>query len=218
MIIDCIGCLHGHYPKLDGGGLLIVTGDLTARDTQGEYLKFFMWLTYQPYEKIVLVAGNHDNEIQKRYVKFDPNGKITYLEDSGTEFEGLKIWGMPWSLTFPGMNPKCKAFTFDTEEEMIDKVDMIPHDVDILITHMPAYGVLDKINSGFVHRSGSVLHAGSGHLYGYLKYACRPKLHVHSHIHEAYGQLEHFSGCISVNCSIMNEHYQAVNKPIRIEI
>lgn len=32
MIIDCIGCLHDHYPELEGGDLLIVTGDLTARD------------------------------------------------------------------------------------------------------------------------------------------------------------------------------------------
>ena len=26
IIIDCIGCLHGHYPKLEGGDLLIITG------------------------------------------------------------------------------------------------------------------------------------------------------------------------------------------------
>jgi hypothetical protein len=32
MIIDCIADLHGHYPKLDGGDLLIICGDLTARD------------------------------------------------------------------------------------------------------------------------------------------------------------------------------------------
>ncbi len=31
MIIDCISDLHGYYPKLEGGDLLIVAGDLTAR-------------------------------------------------------------------------------------------------------------------------------------------------------------------------------------------
>lgn len=33
MIIDCIADLHSHYPKLDGGDLLIVAGDLTDRDS-----------------------------------------------------------------------------------------------------------------------------------------------------------------------------------------
>jgi len=41
MIIDCIGCMHGVYPKLDGGDLLIITGDITRRDDPREYIPFF---------------------------------------------------------------------------------------------------------------------------------------------------------------------------------
>jgi len=33
MIIDCISDLHGYTPSLSGGDVIIVAGDLTAKDT-----------------------------------------------------------------------------------------------------------------------------------------------------------------------------------------
>ena len=217
MIIDCIGCLHGARPKLQGGDLLIVTGDLTSSDKPHQYLDLFQWLFNQKYTKKVLIAGNHDNEMENRYVNFDFNSQCSYLYDSGTEFEGLKIWGSPWTKTFKGINPKCKAFTKDSEDELMDMWEMIPHDTDILITHTPPYGILD----GIPIEDGSKYHAGSMSLFNWLKYVERPRLHVFSHIHEAYGQTEYFPSynnkmMISVNCSIMNAHYMPVNEPIRV--
>lgn len=214
MIIDCISDLHGHYPKLDGGDLLIVAGDLTARDTYEEYCKFYDWLDHQNYKKKLFICGNHDNYIQKEDNEYlldlmkSGYERFVYLCDSGTEFEGLKIWGSPWTKTFPGMNPKCKAFTVDTEEELKEKFELIPDDIDILITHSPPFGVLDSnINAKY---------CGSTYLFGALKYKFRPKLHVFGHIHECYGQKEYFTGCISVNASYVNEQYQPVNKPVRV--
>src|ERR1700677_3825121 len=163
MIVDCISDLHGFHPKLEGGDLLIVAGDLTARDTIEEYEKFGEWLAFQKYRKKVVIPGNHDNQLTESRIKQinrvigTLNGCV-YLCDSGTEFEGLKIWGSPWTLTFEGMNPHCKAFTVDTEDELAEKWAMIPDDVDILITHSPRYGVLDYIhnyNTGVVERVGS---------------------------------------------------------------
>ncbi|MCF1193151.1 metallophosphatase domain-containing protein [Mangrovimonas sp. AS39] len=217
MIIDAISDLHGYYPKLEGGDLLIVAGDLTATDTLQEYRQFFLWLIDQNYRRKVLIAGNHDNNIESFYSFFSmelpPMGNINYLCDSGTEFEGLKIWGTPWTAQFPGINPKCCAFTVnygcDTDDWLNEYWQKIPSDTDILITHGPSFGNLD-----YTTRGESV---GSRSLWMKLL-EIRPKLHIFGHIHEAYGQIIHHNGIHLINCSHVNERYQPVNKPIRIEL
>jgi Icc-related predicted phosphoesterase len=206
MIVDCIGCTHGSLPKLSGGDLLIITGDLTAKDTLTEYSDFLEWLNTQDYKKKVVVAGNHDNFLQNN-PNFYSKTNIDYLCDSGTEFEGCKIWGSPWTRTFPEMNPNCKAFTLDTEKELLEKWILIPDGTDILITHSPSFGNFDYTTSG--ESVGSIC-------LWFCILDIKPKLHVFSHIHEAYGNCVHANGIILVNCSIMNERYKSVNKPFRI--
>ena len=213
MRVTAISDLHGQLPELLGGDLLIVAGDITARDEVSEYIEFGIWLGAQNYRRKILIAGNHDNQL----VGWENSAMkdVDYVCDSETIFEGLKIWGSPWTLTFPGMNPDCKAFTLDTEEELSEKWAMIPHDVDILITHMPPYFVGDKLKGG--------RHVGSRGLYAWLLYAGRPRLHVFGHIHEGYGKHEVFNAhddkmVLSINASIMNERYEPVNAPITVEI
>ena len=145
MIIDCISDLHGHYPHLEGGDLLIVAGDLTAKDTQAEYLHFFRWIAKLNYRKKILIAGNHDNWIEQNDFPLQSIADFNYLCDSGTEFEGLKIWGSPWSLWFKGINPRCKAFT-GSEKDLEKKFKLIPDNIDILVTHSPPKGIFDKIS------------------------------------------------------------------------
>lgn len=214
MIIDCIGCLHGAQPILDGGDLLIVTGDITKRDKPSEWDDLLFWIHELDYKKKILIAGNHDNVLQSGEQKFFDYVKklgIEYLQDSGTEFEGLKIWGNPWSAQFPRINPKCCAFTVrysdNTNELLAEHWKKIPEDTDILITHTPPFGVLD----GIPVENGSLFHVGSSSLTDCIMELKQLKLHAFSHIHEAYGKIGQ-----SVNCSIMNERYQPVNAPIRI--
>lgn len=216
MIIDCISDLHGHYPTLDGGDLLIVAGDITARDTPLEYGHFGSWMQKQRYKKKVLIAGNHDNYLDRKGFEFFKDVyeciDVDYLCDSGTEFCGMKIWGSPWTTKFPGINPHCCAFTVDTDEELQEKYDLIPEDTDILITHNPSFGNYDWIKN----RHGTIgPSVGSVSLW-ITCLQIRPKLHVFGHIHEAYGHSEHVNGIKLVNASLVNERYQPVNKPIRI--
>lgn len=218
MIIDCISDLHGYYPDLKGGDLLIVAGDLTAQDTNAQLFAFYMWICDQKYNKKIVIAGNHDNLLQSNG-RIVNHGDFEYLCDSGTEFEGLKIWGSPWTKTFKGMNPCCKAFTCDTEEQLAERWALIPEDTNILICHSPMYGLNDGPDCETRLGSTSLLRRHVTHHLNTLK------LFVCGHIHEGYGkydireaqkQLGDPIGTVHVNASHVNEHYQPVNKPVRV--
>lgn len=218
MIIDCIGCLHGAQPKLQGGDLLIITGDLTTSDKPFQFIQFLIWLDKQKYSKKVFIGGNHDNIlVETSPIPESLPENTEYLCDSGTEFEGLKIWGSPWTAQFPGINPKCCAFTenfgCDTDDWLNEHWEKIPEDTDILITHNPPFDIFDRVRDGKKVGSKSLL-IKSMHI--------KPKLHVFSHIHEEGGKqilMKHIGpNTWYVNCSIMNEDYKAVHKPIRITL
>lgn len=216
MIIDCISDLHGHFPKLEGGDLLIIAGDLTGNSYLYEIDRFHDWALTQDYKKVIVIPGNHDTFLMANPFFFpDTDDGFHYLCDSGAEFEGLKIWGSPWTKRFPGMNPQAMAFTVETEEELAKKWELIPNDVDILITHCPLFTCLDSYYNAKDRRFHN---AGSPSLNKVLD-RIKPRLHVFGHIHESGGREDvYLPKTIIVNASHVNEHYEPVNKPIRIEL
>lgn len=224
MKITAISDLHGFYPKLPGGDLLIVAGDLTASDQPWQYVEFETWLTKQPYKKKVIICGNHDKFMQQAHICIKPDEhEYTLLCDSGCEFEGLKIWGSPWTRWFEGVNPFCDAFMLKTEEELAEKFALIPDDIDILVTHGPPYGILDRVS----HTRESV---GSKALWQRISQV-RPQIHCFGHIHEEYGKIpsviweeserfcESFAyGTDFYNCSHVDRGYKPVNSPVTFEL
>jgi Icc-related predicted phosphoesterase len=211
MIIDCISDLHGFYPELDGGDLLIVAGDLTASDEFLQYEAFFKWLLMQKYKRKILIAGNHDGMLMGLYKIEGEETDLSYLCDSGTEFEGLKIWGSPWTHLFPGVNPRCTAFMIP-KEQLEAKWKLIPDDIDILVTHSPPYGILDEY---YDYDSGHTKYGGCEELYMTVQ-RIRPRLHVFGHIHENGGHGKEKERILYINASLCNEGYKFVNKPIRV--
>ncbi len=209
MIVDCISDLHGSYPELEGGGLLIVAGDLTARDTFKQHQEFQAWLIEQKYTKKVLIAGNHDGQYEKTVPFYTFETGICYLQDSGTQFEGLNIWGSPWTPEFCNWH-----FMLPRGRQLREKWDLIPDNTDILVTHGPPLGILDATDNT-VNKTERL---GCADLRDAVE-RVKPRLHVFGHIHGGHGQLmlkHEGPNTLCVNAAIMDEGYRPRNKPIRV--
>lgn len=229
MKITAISDLHGDRPKLEGGDLLIIAGDLTARDTLTQYQEFCYWMHNQPYERKVIIGGNHDMRLQKVPFHFEEAiTGVSYLLDSGTEIsfqqnnwpngvgrgikdKRLNVWGTPWTRWFEGVNPDCTGFMLHTEFQLKDKFDLIPEDTDILVTHGPCFGRLDHTLYGD-DAGSTALRDRVDYLRGKVL-----RLHIHGHIHEAYGRHEE-GGLITLNVARMTRAYYPGNKIVNIEI
>ncbi|AWG21653.1 metallophosphoesterase [Flavobacterium faecale] len=197
--------LHNQL-HLQGGDMLIHAGDLCGHGTEGEVLAFLKWFGEQPYKHKIFIAGNHDwffEKQDKTYIDKIIPKKIHYLNDSGVEIEGLKIWGSPVQPTFLDW-----AFNRQKGAEINKHWKLIPEDTDILITHGPPFGILDRTNSNY--------NAGCEMLLKKVD-QIKPKLHVFGHIHEGYGMVEK-DKTIFVNASSVNLNYQLVNAPIILEL
>jgi len=230
MKIDVLSDLHGYMPQLPGGDLLILCGDYTAAGRTLQWANFFAWLKDQDYQKKIIIGGNHDNflftsfpktrqeaedlaDVREMLTEVELEGvnDFEYLCDSGTEFGGLKIWGVPWTLTFDGINPHCTAFTLQHEGEMRDKLKLVPDDVDILVCHSTPYGILDKNEDGKSCGSIAVLEALD---------RVKPLYMFFGHIHEEGGKqvlYKHIGpNTWCCNVSHVDERYKVKNKALTI--
>jgi Icc-related predicted phosphoesterase len=205
MLIDCISDLHGFFPDLAGGDILIIAGDLTARNTKEEYDAFISWLTKLPYRCKIVVAGNHDGLIEQGIVTISNEKDIHYLCDSGIEFEGLKIWGSPYTPTFGSWYFMCNR-----GEEIKKHWDCIPSDIDILVTHGPPYGIFDKNLDGHL--------VGCEELRKAVQERIKPRIHCFGHIHEGGASMTEIDGTTYVNCSYVDVQYRPVNRPIHLTL
>lgn len=210
MNITYISDTHGkHYQMTDdlpGGGIIIHAGDVSNRGLISEIKDFLDWFSKLPYTHKIFIAGNHDFGFEDIRHNSDegikiPNG-VTYLQDDSVIIEGIKIYGSPWQPRFFDW-----AFNVDRGEAIAKKWSVIPSDVDILITHGPPYGILDKTERGDV--------VGCEELY-FKVFDVKPKVHVFGHIHEGYGMKE-ISDVTFINASSLNARYTYKNKPVVFE-
>ena len=193
---------------LIGGDVIIHCGDISSIGSEYEIDVFLNWYSKLPYSHKIFIAGNHDFFFEKETkevvdTKMSKYPEITYLNDSGIELDGVKIWGSP-------VTPYFHNWAFNRIGGEINKHwDMIPTDVNILIGHGPIFGYLDVTCEG--------VRTGCEYLREKLPELTDLKIYAAGHIHEAYGSHEFADGQLFLNASVLNRRYELQNKPITLE-
>lgn len=214
---------HGQHcqVRVPDGDILIYSGDCCLNGAQRDVELFFKWFRAQPHVYKIFIAGEYDRTLDKTktlgvrpfWVKELIEEYLSpylsfYLDDSGCDIEGISIWGSPYTPRgngedldgFWGFSPHSR--------DMNEHWAKIPNNVDILVTHTPPYGKLDKDIYG--HNKGCK----------YLRFQVqekKPKLHLFGHVHEARG-MTWDSNTVYMNSSILNATFTRTNIPQTIGI
>lgn len=169
-----------------------------------EVENFNDWLGKLPHKHRVVVAGNHDLLFES-----DPAGarscltNAVYLENTGVTLEGLRFWGCP-------VTPVLSHMAFAVERGAASRKywDRIPAGTDVLITHGPPFGTLDKDEIGGSHMGCQELTKAILRV--------KPRLHVFGHVHGGYGQEQGPNETVMVNCALLSG--TTLNLPIVVEL
>lgn len=182
-------CMQIKPEMLPKGDILLIAGDLAGWGTEQELREVNEWLGLLDYKHKIIVAGNHDQFLRGiDGHEFFTNA--TYLQDELVTVMGLRIYGTPVN----DMNEY--RFTYDwafcDPLYLQQATEKIPENLDILLTHGPAFGFLDKVSTGHS--------VGSKELRNAILQQ-KPRYHVSGHIHESHG-IEEWFGTTFINAAI----------------
>jgi Icc-related predicted phosphoesterase len=206
--ICCISDTHGMHNQVNmpSGDLLIFAGDLTNHGEIDQIRSFNKWLGTLDFEEKIIIPGNHDTSIYSSTFAKDIIKNGTLLIDSYISFREYKIYGSPWSPKFGNW-----AYQLYRGNDIKKKWDLIPLDTDILVTHGPPLGILDKVPR-------SLKLQGCRELLNRVK-QIQPAIHVFGHLHLNYNKIFKFGiKTLFVNASTCTEEYEPINPPIVFDI
>jgi Icc-related predicted phosphoesterase len=239
--IVCISDTHlAHLPptRIDvpDGDILVHAGDATVRGTRREVTEFADWFGELPHKHKVFVPGNHDigfEDDQEAMADLMPPCHILMGAANGTvTIEGLKFWGSPYQPEF------CNwAFNVPRGPMLRKHWATIPDGTDVLVTHSPPLGVLDRVyrTTEIIDHSTKLYdpeaprprkfkrwreHVGCADMWQAVQ-RVQPRLHVFGHIHCDAGVEQHvkgFLGTVFVNAAICDERYLPTNKAVVIDM
>lgn len=204
--------------------LLLFCGDMTMDGDIQKLREFTQWMSWQECQAAAMIPGNHDRTLEPKPFPFGDhdellerirdtahdavaNTSIEYLEHSETTLLGLRIFGSPWTPIF-----NSDYWRFHYHRLMAETLwREIPEGLDILLTHGPLNGILDRTLEN--------THAGCEYLYRRVRVNMKnpPRVHCCGHIHEGYGVKEiGDSGrkTTFLNASILDRFYKVSHRPI----
>ncbi|MCI5116985.1 MAG: metallophosphoesterase [Candidatus Electrothrix sp. LOE1_4_5] len=179
--------------KVPDADILIFAGDMTHCRTDQEVADFNVFLGTLPHTYKIVVAGNHDCMLTR-----DPENakallsEALYLEDEAVVVHGITIYGTPWNPLFNEY--ACDAFALPRGNVLKKKWDMIPADIDVLVTHTPPSGILD--------RNGPVSHGCTDLAAAVVSH--KPKYHIFGHIHDQHGAIK-YGQTWYINCNVQGK-------------
>lgn len=191
---DTHGC-HRRLRDLPEADVVVHSGDFTMNGSEAEAIDFMNWLCDLPYRHKVFICGNHDECLY--CAKIDGlDANVHYLCNSGIEIYGIKFYGVPMFMGDCVTDRQSRNYA------------RIPSDTDVLITHSPAFGILDFDNG---------INYGSEEILEKLPSLHNLKAHLFGHIHAQHGIVKKY-GVIYSNGAIMNSDYSDLSKPRIIEL
>jgi Icc-related predicted phosphoesterase len=208
MKIVCFSDIHGQQSKkltqwfMDHpADILLFAGDI-QKNNFDDGKEFIEWLNMLPYKNKVIIFGNHDGnyEYTEEYAK--EYEEITILNNSSITIDGINIYGSPHSLTFGNW------WFQKTEQELEELYKQIPNNTNIIMTHSPVFGILDKTIRGDLIGSMSLLKR--------IQELSKLKYHISGHSHESAGIMK-INNVTFINASLLDEKYRLVNMPVVIE-
>jgi len=198
--------LHNRIEGLPDGDVLVHAGDFmnSGYDVQ-EILSFNQWLSEQSFKHRVVCGGNHD-----RYFEAAPQQaralltNAIYLENTGITIDNITFWGSPYTPEFMNW-----AFMYPRGTSAQRYWNLIPDDLDVLITHGPPFGILDQTAPGEAH-------LGCEELLNAVVEK-KPRVHLFGHIHGGAGTFENGTTRF-VNAAYLNERYKPLDPAGKIRI
>ncbi|KAK2467069.1 hypothetical protein APHAL10511_001327 [Amanita phalloides] len=201
--------------QVPAGDVLIHAGDLTSWGYPRQVGDAVNWLASLDHPMKIIIAGNHDLcldsnidassiESLRTFRAFMKSENLYYLEN-----EMIKVnspAGKTWHVYGSPSSPRYAegAFQYTTAAEADGIYQRIPENTEILITHTPPNGILDRTKRG--------KQAGCERLAERLKNLKSCRLHVFGHIHEGAGAMILPDGRVAVNAAL------ALGRPIIVDL
>lgn len=192
---------HRELGTLPPADILVHSGDCSDDGADcGDFLK---WIQDLPYAHKIIVPGNHDlywygkTAADMRTDQADRTVHI--LSYDSVCLMGLKFYGLP--MFIPDILSGA-YFRF---------IENIPQDTDILISHEPPLGILDRPKGQFLKPYPSHMELTK------RVQEIRPRYHLFGHEHDAYGILKQ-DGTVFSNAALLDRHYVLQRAPRRFII